>query len=162
MRPFRALSCFGWLIVPLLVGCGGGATATPVPPSPTPAPTVTTSAARGQDCGTVEVRANRVANAAATQQATDCFWRAYQQCATAGRTTLTEVQTGVDTITRRIFSIEGAGANCPIREDVETRVVPAAPRARTNTCAGVMRRADGSLQFQACGDDGNPVVPPSA
>jgi hypothetical protein len=160
MRAFDQVPRLGWLIVILLVGCGG--TATPVPPSPTPAPTATAGAARGQDCGTVDVRANQVADGAAAQRATDCFWRAYQACATAGGTTLTEVQRGVDTVTRRIFTIESGGATCPIREDVEFRVVPAAPRARTNMCAGVTRGADGTLQFQACGDDGSPGVPPSS
>ena len=161
MRAYRAVSWIGWFVLLALVGCGGAATATPtVPPSPTPASTA--AAAQARDCGTIQVRANQVTDAAAAQQATDCFWQAYQQCATAGRTTLAETVTGVDTVTRRIFTADGTSGTCRIREDIEFRVVPAAPTTRTNTCTGVTRATDGKVQFQACGDDGNPVVPPSA
>lgn len=164
MRVYRAVAWIGWFALLVLAGCGGGAaTATPtVPPSPTPVPTATANALQGRDCGTIQVRANQVTDAAAAQQVTDCFWQAYQQCATAGRTTLAETVTGVDTVTRRIFTADGAGGTCRIREDIEFRIVPAAPTTRTNTCTGVTRAPDGRLQFQACGDDGNPVVPPSA
>lgn len=160
MRAYRAVSWIGGFVLVALVGCGGAATATPrVPPSPTPASTAATAQAR--DCGTIQVRANQVTDAAAVQQATDCFWQAYQQCATVGRTTLAETVTGVDTVTRRIFTADGTSGTCRIGEDIEFRVVPAAPTTRSNTCTSVTRATDGKLQFQACGDDGNPVVPPS-
>ena len=74
MRAYRAVSCIVWFIVVALVGCGGDATATPtVPSSPTPVSTATASSVRGQDCGTIQVRSNQVTDAAAAQQATDCF-----------------------------------------------------------------------------------------
>jgi hypothetical protein len=161
MRACRGVVWIIGLMIVALVGCGGSATATPsLPASPTVV-SATANTPRGQDCGAIEVRANQVADAAAARQATDCFWRAYQQCATAGRTTIAETVTGVDTVTRRIFTADGTGGACRIQEDIEFRVVPAAPTTRTNTCTGVTRMADGRLQFQACGDDGNPVVPPT-
>jgi hypothetical protein len=161
MRAYRVIVCLVWLPVLALAGCGGGARATAVPPpSPTPAPTATRAAARAQDCGTIEIRVNQVTDAPAARLATDCFWQAYQQCATVGQATLAEVVTGIDTVTRRIFTADGAGGTCHLREDIEFRVVPAAPSSRMNMCTGVMRSADGRLQFLACGDDGNPVVPP--
>jgi hypothetical protein len=159
MRAYRVIACLIWLPILALAGCGGGARATSVPP-PTTAPTATVATARAQDCGTIEIRVNQVTDAPAAQQATDCFWQAYQQCAAVGQATLAEAVTGVDTVTRRIFTADGAGGTCHLREEIEFRVVPAAPTARTNTCTGLMRSADGRLQFLACGDDGNPVVPP--
>jgi hypothetical protein len=160
MRAYHAIACLIWFPVLALAGCGGGARATPVPPpSPAPAPTATGVTPRAQDCGTIEIRANQVTDAPAARQATDCFWQAYQQCATVGRATLAEAVTGIDTVTRRIFTADGAGGTCHLREDIEFRVVPAAPSARTNMCTGVTRSADGRLQFLACGDDANPIVP---
>jgi hypothetical protein len=160
MRAYCAVVGIVWIAIVALVGCGGAAT--PTVPPPTPVPTATANPARGQDCGTIQVRINQVTDAATARQAADCFWQAYQQCATVGRTTLAETQTGVDTVTRRIFTADGTGGACRIREDIEFRVVPAAPTTRTNLCSGVTRATDGRLQFQACGDDGNPVVPPSS
>ena len=162
MRAYGAVMSIAGLIVLALAGCGGKTTPTPLPPTAAPTATTSVSAPRGQDCGAIQIRANQVADVAVTQRATDCFWQAFQQCATVGRATLAVTQTGVDTVTRQVFTLDGSGGTCRIQEDREFRVVPGAPMTKTYICAGLTRAANGALQFQACGDDGNPIIPPPA
>jgi hypothetical protein len=97
-----------------------------------------------------------IQNRAAAQNASTCFWNAFQQCQLAS---ITYNVSGVDTITSRTFTIEPRGNSCIITDAVQHQVVPN-PVGSPNiyTCATATNER-GSLHFTACGEDGNVIIP---
>ena len=115
-----------------------------------------TAAPQAQTCGTIQTKPNGdLLNASSAQQATNCFWQAFQQCQVAS---LIYTATGVDTVTTHTFTIQKNGGHCSVVDMVKHQVIPSPPIAKTDTCSSVTQKADG-LHFAACGSDGNIVVP---
>jgi hypothetical protein len=106
------------------------------------------------------MRGPQTVNGPSAQQAEDCFWRFYQQCATVGTALLTVTQMGVDTVATRLFSLAGTGSGCTIQEMAEFRVIPRAPTTTHTTCASLTRETSGALHFLSCGAEGDLIVPP--
>ena len=111
-----------------------------------------------KNCGTVaglgrlEVPVNDTIGA----QAESCFWRAFQHCQPA---TLVFLVGGIDTSLIRTFVIHKNRGRCSITDARQFRIVPRPPSpAQVFTCAG-LTKLPGALRFNACGKDGNVVVP---
>lgn len=112
-----------------------------------------------QNCGTVVVRANSTPTGTTATQAENCFYQAYQHCASA---TLTVNEMGVDAGTDRTFTTVSRSGGCAISESVTTYVVPRGQNPTTTyTCTGLSQQSDG-LHFSSCGADGNIFVPAPA
>jgi len=111
-----------------------------------------------KNCGTVaslgrlEVPVNDTIGA----QAESCFWRAFQHCQPA---TLAFIMSSIDTSLIRTFTIHNNQGKCSITDARQFRIVPRPPsQAQVFTCAGLTKLA-GALRFNACGKDGNVVLP---
>src|SRR5437588_4082613 len=122
--------------------------------SQNPTPTTSTQA---QKCGSVRTNPRGIPlNGAAAKQAEDCFWQAYQKCHAAS---ITFTTTGVDTVAVHTFTIQNNGEQCSVSDAVQHAIVPASlSAAKTYTCTGVTKQADG-LHFTGCGNEGNIIVP---
>lgn len=142
----------------LLAACGTqvtGTTSGSSGPTVTPNTTPTTTA---QNCGAVHTMHLLIVPADENKARTveDCFWQAYRLCHAA---TLTYVQSSVDTSKIHTFMLKGRSNQCIISDALENQVAPRAPKPIGNyTCAGLTQKNDG-LYFNACGSDGNIVVP---
>jgi hypothetical protein len=111
-----------------------------------------------KNCGTVaglgrlEVPVNDTIGA----QAESCFWQAFQRCQPA---MLTFIMSSIDTSLIRTFVIHKNRGRCSITDARQFRVVPRPPSpAQVFTCAG-LTKLPGALRFNACGKDGNVVLP---
>ena len=88
--------------------------------------------------------------------AESCFWRAFQHCQPA---TLVFIMSSIDTSLIRTFTIHNNRRRCLITDARQFRVLPRPPSpAQVFTCAG-LTKLPGALRFNACGKDGNVVVP---
>ncbi len=154
-KAFAILS-LGLLLVMLSAGIAacGSRTTTTGPAAPSPTATVAV-----QECGVVQTGpgSHKVTNDDLAKQATDCFWKAFQQCHPAN---LIYRAGGVDTILVRTFTIQNNNGQCSITDAAQHFIVPHPTPvvSKAFTCAGVTQQADG-LHFSACGDDGDVVVP---
>jgi hypothetical protein len=144
----------------LLAACGTrvtGTTSGSGGPTVTPGATAT-STTTAQNCGAVHTMHLLIVPADENKARTveDCFWQAYQLCHAA---TLTYVQSSVDTSKIHTFTLKSQSNQCIISDALQNQVAPRAPRPIGNyTCAGLTQKNDG-LYFNACGSDGNIVVP---
>jgi hypothetical protein len=153
-KAFAILS-LGFLLVMLSVGIA--ACGYPTTGSTAPSPTATVQV---QKCGVVQTGPGPrkvPTNDDLAKQATDCFWKAFQQCRPAN---LIYRAGGVDTIVVRTFTIQNNNGKCSITDAAEHFIVPHPTPvvSKAFTCAGVTQQADG-LHFSACGEDGDVVVP---
>jgi hypothetical protein len=141
----------------LLAACGTRVTGT-TSGSGGPTTATATSTTTAQNCGAVHTMHLLVVPADENKARTveDCFWRAYQLCHPAS---LTYVQSSVDTSKIRTFTLKSQSNQCIIGDALQNQVAPRAPQPIGNyTCAGLTQKHDG-LYFNACGSDGNIVIP---
>lgn len=140
----------------LLAACGTQVTGTT---SGSGGPTATaTSTTTAQNCGAVHTMHLLIVPADENKARTveDCFWQAYQLCHAA---TMTYVQSSVDTSKIHTFSLKSQSNQCFISDALQNQVAPRTPQPIGNyTCAGLTQKNDG-LHFNACGSDGNIIVP---
>lgn len=143
----------------LLAACGTQVTGTTSGSSgPAVTPSTTPTATTAQNCGAVHTMHLLIVPADENKARTveDCFWQAYQLCHAA---TLTYVQSSVDTSKIHTFVLKSQSNQCIINDALQSQVAPRAPKPIGNyTCAGLTQKNDG-LYFNACGSDGNIVVP---
>jgi hypothetical protein len=111
----------------------------------------------GQKCGMVSVLFERVMSSEA-QEAEDCFYKAYLNCAPA---TLVFRRSFGDAVALHTFTIQSGDASCVIADARQTFISPSPPRPVTNvTCSSLTSTSDGLL-FSVCGSDGDILVPAS-
>jgi hypothetical protein len=113
---------------------------------------------RVKNCGTVTGlrRLEVPTNDPLGTQAESCFWRAFQHCQPA---TLVFLSGNIDTTFKRTFTIHNTRVRCSITDAKQFRIVPRPlSPAQVFTCAG-LTKLPGALQFNACGKDGNVVLP---
>jgi hypothetical protein len=149
------------LLSVVLIACGYSSTSsssrsfqTQVPPPPARTQVQT----RGKNCGTVTgLRGLEVpTDDSIGVQAESCFWRAFQLCQPA---TLVFLSGNIDTTFLRTFTIHNDRMRCSITDAKQFRIVPRPlSQAQVFTCAG-LTKLPGALQFNACGKDGNVVLP---
>jgi uncharacterized iron-regulated membrane protein len=111
-----------------------------------------------KNCGTVAGlgRLEVPVNDTGATAAESCFWRAFQNCQPA---MLAFIMSSIDTSLIRTFVIHKNRARCSITDARQFRVVPRPlSPAQVFTCAG-LTKLPGALRFNACGKDGNVVLP---
>jgi hypothetical protein len=93
-----------------------------------------------------------------TQQAENCFWRAFQHCLPA---TLVYITGSIATALTRTFMIHETNSTCSISDERQLRTGPNTTLpAAIYTCADLAHTSNG-LRFSACGEDGDILVPGS-
>ena len=155
---FQRMACIvvSFLLLGLfLVACGSNGTTTGSGGSTTPTPT---HPAQTIDCGKIQSRANSItpSDKAATQQAEDCFYTAYQKCQPA---TLVFSSFGVDTGAINHFAVKNVNGSCTISDGWQHFIAPHPPAGTTTySCASMSKQADG-LHIESCGTIGSLVIP---
>lgn len=147
-------------LLTLLAACGtnSGGTTTGSGPGGSGATATATKAPTTQNCGIVHsMRLNIIpSDATLAKGVENCFWQAYQQCHPAK---LTYAQNELDTGAIHTFSLKSVNGSCVITDDLQRFIAPHPPKAAGSyTCAGLAQQSDG-LHFQACGNEGNILVP---
>ena len=140
-----------------LVACGSNGTTTGSGGSITPTPT---QPAQTVDCGKIQSRVNSIApsDKAAAQQATDCFYSAYQKCQPA---TLVFSSFGVDAGAINHLAVKNVNGSCTISDGWQHYIAPHPPAGTiTYSCASMSKQADG-LHIESCGTIGSLVIPVS-
>ena len=137
-----------------LAACGSNTT-TAGGGQPTPTPT---RLAQTVDCGKIQSRANGIApsDKAAAQQATQCFYQAYQKCQPA---TLVFSSFGVDAGVINNLAVKNANGSCAVSDGWQHYIAPHPPAGTiTYSCASMNMQTDG-LHIETCGDAGTIVIP---
>ena len=137
-----------------LVACGsnttvgGGGQPTPTPTQPL----------QTVNCGKIQSHANSIAptDKAATLQAANCFYQAYQKCQPA---TLVFSSFGVDTGAIHNLAVKNVNGSCTVSDGWQHFIAPKPPSAITTySCAGMSMQSDG-LHLNSCGQAGSFVIP---
>jgi hypothetical protein len=133
--------------------------ATPTPQQVVPSPLSQPSAVQGSDCGRIEMVGNGLVDTPNNAPALDCFWQAYQGCATIGNAQLLVHQRFFETSNNRIFRLDGTGGTCVISEERQAYGLMAnTPQISMFTCSGITHDTSG-LHIVGCGSDGDFTIP---
>jgi len=175
------------ILTAMLIGCRGipaasrtspsaATTLTPLavasPPmnsgTPTMAPRLSPSE-QTATCGTIGVRENNAIDQVAARAAEDCFWQAYQQCATAGnaglsvRTMIREMNS--DHFQVSTFTLAYTNDQCAIQayfaegnmvQNAAGTPLPAfGTHIETGTCGSLSQDTSGRLHLNGCSLSGH-------
>jgi len=131
-----------------------GDPATDAPPAPGNG-----DATQGTDCGRVEMVGTGLIDNPGNAPAFDCFWQAYQGCATVRAAQLFVYQRFFETSNNRIFRLDSATGSCVLTEDLQAYGLMAnTPQTSMLTCTGLARDS-GGLHALGCGSDGDFTIP---
>jgi hypothetical protein len=133
---------------------GSGGTNTPVASTPG-LPGAGTG--KLQNCGTLNIRQMPQGNPSNTQIAGNCFWQAYQLCRSAS---LVANFTGIDTITKRTFTVEPSKTStCHVTDVLQHSIVPRPLKTVGSYSCASISNTQQALVIKACGKDGNITIP---
>lgn len=119
----------------------------------------TASAGSAKDCGQVSVAGPGVQNSTQAQQAENCFYQAYQNCASA---TLEAHFMGVDAGADHKLETASGTSGCTVKDTVTHYVVPSniTPTPQVYTCTS-LKQTSTTLVLSNCGDLGTVTIPAS-
>lgn len=138
-------------------------TETPVTTAGPPTALIPVSSPPVAGCGTVELRSGHLADEAAARNAIECFWLAYQRCATGRDTQLVVTLVGGAEISQSVYTLAQAGTSCSIQ--FMSGIRPSDPQSTAGggtargQCMSAAYDQSGVLHLTGC-TFGNIDIPP--